>query len=103
MAANYSLIAVQIGDALKYEKSINEIDRIAGAIFPFRCENFPINSITSSRAKLVYDWILSLARQRMEEDERNRLLRSFCDQLSGEGDLPRQSAFDPPCSKRSIG
>ena len=87
MAANYSLIAVQIGDALKHEKSINEIDRIAGAIFPFRCENFPNNSITSSRAKLVYDWILSLARQKMEEDERNRLLRSFCDQLSGESDL----------------
>lgn len=87
MAANYRLIAVQVGDALKYATSINEINRIAGAIFPFRCENFPNNSITSSRAQLVHDWILSLARQRMGEDERNRLLKSFCDQLSGEGDL----------------
>ena len=87
MAANYRLIAVQVGDALKNETSINEINRIAGAIFSFRRENFPNNSITSSRAQLVHDWILSLARQRMGEDERNRLLKSFCDQLSGDGDL----------------
>jgi len=87
MATNYRLIAVQVGDALKYATSINEINRIAGAIFPFRCENFPNNSITSSRAQLVHDWILSLAKQRMGEDERNRLLESFCDQLSSEDDL----------------
>ncbi|MDI9417581.1 MAG: TIGR02391 family protein [Euryarchaeota archaeon] len=87
MAAKYRLIAVQVGDALKYETSINEINRIAGAIFSFRCESFPNNSITSSRAQLVHDWILSLARQRMGEDERNKLLKLFCDQLSGEGDL----------------
>jgi uncharacterized protein (TIGR02391 family) len=87
MAANYRLIAVQVGDALKYATSINEINRIAGAIFPFRCENFPNDSITSSRAQLVHDWILSLARQRMEEAECNRLLKSFCNQLSREGDL----------------
>jgi hypothetical protein len=47
MTANYSLIAVQVGDALKNATTINEINRIAGAIFPFRCENFPNNSITS--------------------------------------------------------
>lgn len=87
MAANYRLIAVQVGDALKYAKSINEINRIAGAIFPFRCENFPNDSITSSRSKLVHDWILSLARQNMDEDERNRLLKSFCDHLCGDRDL----------------
>jgi uncharacterized protein (TIGR02391 family) len=87
MAANYRLIAVQVGDALKNATSINEVNRIAGAIFPFQRETFPNTSITSSRAKLVYDWILSLAKQEMEEDERNRLLKSFCDQLIGENDL----------------
>lgn len=81
MAVNYRLIAVQVGDALKYETSINEINRIAGAIFRFRCERFPNEAITSSRAQLVHDWILSLAKQQMAEEERNRLLRSFCEQL----------------------
>jgi hypothetical protein len=87
MAANYRLIAVQVGDSLKYATSINEINRIAGAIFPFRCENFQNNSITSSRAKLVHDWILSLASQKMGEDERNRLLKTFCYQLCSEDSL----------------
>lgn len=87
MAANYSLIAVQVSDALKNATTINEINRIAGAIFPFCCESFPNNSITSSRAKMVYDWIQSLARHRMDEDERNRLLRLFCDQLCGDDDI----------------
>jgi uncharacterized protein (TIGR02391 family) len=87
MAANYRLIAVQVGDALKYETSINEINRIAGAIFRFGLERFPNDSITSSRAQLVHDWILSLAQQKMGEDERNGLLKSFCEQLCGEGGL----------------
>lgn len=87
MAENYRLIAIQVGDALKYSTSINEINRIAGAIFRFQCENFPNDSITSSRAQLVYDWILSLAKQRMGEGERNKLLQLFVNQLTVEGEL----------------
>jgi uncharacterized protein (TIGR02391 family) len=87
MAANYRLIAIQVGDALKYSTSINEVNRIAGAIFRFRCESFPNDSITSSRAQLVHDWILSLAKQKMGEDERNGLLKSFLDQLTGEEEI----------------
>ena len=92
MVANYRLIAVQVGDALKYATSINEINRIAGAIFPFQREGFPNEAITSSRAKLIHDWILSLAKQKMGEEERNQLLRSFCDQLCGDSDL-RATAY----------
>ncbi len=87
MSGNYRLIAIQVGDALKYSTSINEINRIAGAIFSFRRESFPNDSITSSRAQLIHDWILSLAKQKMGEDERDRLLKSFCNQLAGEGDI----------------
>jgi len=75
VTANYRLIAVQVGDALKYETSINEINRIAGAIFSFQREEFPNEAITSSRAKLIHDWILSLARRKVGEEERNQLLR----------------------------
>ena len=87
MAVNYRLIAVQVGDALKYATSINEINRIAGAIFPFRYERFPNDAITSSRAQMIHDWVLSLAKQEMGGEERNRLLKSFCDQLCGNSDL----------------
>ncbi|CAG9297853.1 hypothetical protein EV690_1783 [Celerinatantimonas diazotrophica] len=44
---NYRLVAVEVGDLLKYDTSVNQINRIGQAIFPFRKENFPNESITS--------------------------------------------------------
>jgi len=79
---NYRLIATQVGDLLKYSTTINEINRLAGAIFPFRRESFPNEAITSQRAQLIYDWILSLAKQEMNPDDRTRLLVRFCHNLA---------------------
>ncbi|RBP79100.1 TIGR02391 family protein [Marinomonas rhizomae] len=78
---NYRLIAIEVGDLLKYDQTINKIDRVGQAIFPFDKECFPNDSITSSRAKIVYDWILSLAKYRIENEKRNELLISFCRKL----------------------
>ena len=47
---NIELIAIQVGEALKYERSINEINRIANAVFKFAREDFPNDSITSKRS-----------------------------------------------------
>jgi uncharacterized protein (TIGR02391 family) len=87
MVANYRLIAVQVGEALKNSTTENEINRIAGAILPFRYKRFPNEAITSSRAKLINDWILSLAKQKIGEDQRDQLLKSFCDQLCRDNEL----------------
>ncbi|MBC7077025.1 MAG: TIGR02391 family protein [Synergistales bacterium] len=81
---NYRLIAVQIGDLLKDSTSVNEINRLAGAIFRFRRESFPNEAITSQRAQLIHDWILSLARQEMDPEERNQLLIQFCHSLAND-------------------
>ncbi|MCD6317752.1 TIGR02391 family protein [Candidatus Aerophobetes bacterium] len=74
---NYRLIAIQVGDFLKYNTTINDINRAAQSVFTFSLENFPNESITSSRAKLIHDWILTLAKQRMNNEERNNLLKKF--------------------------
>lgn len=71
---NYRTIAIEVGDALKYEATVNEVNRIAGAIFRFAREDFPNDAITSVRAKWVHDWILSLAKQRMAGEDRDSLL-----------------------------
>lgn len=78
---NYRLVAVEVGNLLKYDTSINQINRIGQAIFPFPQQSFPNESITSSRAKTTHDWILSLAKQSMDNEKRNELLISFCRQL----------------------
>jgi uncharacterized protein (TIGR02391 family) len=80
-SANYRLIAIQVGDALKYQTSVNEISRIGGAVFGFKNESFPNESITSVRAQNIHNWILSLARQDMNPQERNEKLWLFCSEL----------------------
>jgi uncharacterized protein (TIGR02391 family) len=79
---NYRAVAIEVGDRLKYDTSVNEIGRIAGALFRFRKEEYPNDAITSVRAKLIHDWILSLARQSMSSEERDNLLTQFCLKLA---------------------
>ena len=80
-ANNYRYIATEIGDRIKYNSTINEINRIASSTFNFSKDNFPNEFITSVRAKEVYSWIMTLARQQMSENERNDLLKIFCERL----------------------
>jgi uncharacterized protein (TIGR02391 family) len=79
---NILLIAVEVGDALKYSTTLNEIDRIGGAIFPFHRDDFPNDAITSSRAKRIHDWVMSLGRHNCTADDRSRLLTSFLQRLA---------------------
>jgi len=74
---NYRLIANQVSDLLKYDTTIKEIERTAESIFNFNVENFSNEAITSQRAKLIRDWVLALARQEMDNDERNQKLVKF--------------------------
>jgi uncharacterized protein (TIGR02391 family) len=74
---NISLIAIEAGDALKYDTSVNEIDRIGGAVFPFTRDEFPNNSITSARAQRIYDWLMSLGRHLCAPSERAQMAETF--------------------------
>ncbi|MDD3940487.1 MAG: TIGR02391 family protein [Candidatus Pacebacteria bacterium] len=74
---NYRFVAIQVGDLLKYDVVNNEIDRAAKSVFKFKREDFPNTSITSSRAQLIHDWILSLGIQKMTDFERNKQLIEF--------------------------
>jgi uncharacterized protein (TIGR02391 family) len=74
---NIPLLAVEAGDALKYDTTVNEIDRIGSAVFPFQRDDFPHDSITSVRAKHIYDWLMSLGRHSCTPQERSRLASTF--------------------------
>ena len=79
---NYKLIAIQVGDELKWVTSVNEIGRAASAVFPFGRRDYPLGSITSVRAQLIYDWIMTLAAQKMAESEKQQLLADFVDAIA---------------------
>ncbi len=82
MKMNYRLVATDVGDCLKYASTINEIDRKGKALFSFQKESFPNASITSVRAQCIYDWVLTLAKQEMENSKRNELLLTFCEAIT---------------------
>lgn len=78
MPANYKMIALQIGDLIKYERSEKEISLAAQSIFNFNMQEIRISdSITSSRARLFANWVLTLALQRMDLEEKNSRLIQF--------------------------
>ncbi|MBZ4651119.1 TIGR02391 family protein [Thermosipho sp. (in: thermotogales)] len=76
---NYRLIAIQVGDLLKNVTTVTCINQVARSVFNFSCEAFPNKSITSKSAQLIHDWILSLAKQEMNNVERNKELLEFVD------------------------
>ncbi|MCD6490733.1 MAG: TIGR02391 family protein [Candidatus Korarchaeota archaeon] len=81
---NFRLIGIKLGEGLKYTASINEINRIASAVFDFEVSSHPHESITSSRSQLIYDWVMTLAEQPIEEKKKLQLLQEFINALAPE-------------------
>jgi len=79
---NFRLIANQVGDILKFNTTVHEIERAAKSVFNFNREDFPNEAITSSRAKLIHDWILTLAKQEMTREERIQKLLEFLELIT---------------------
>lgn len=87
---NIKLLATEVGDTLKSVSSVPEIDRLAQSLFPCSKDTFPNDSITSIRAKHIYDWFLSLARHPMEASERSRVLHSFLYRVSPNDEIRKK-------------
>lgn len=81
---NIRLIAMQFGDLLKYDTSLNIIDRIEQSILKVSKESFPNSYITSQRAQAIHDWLMSLGKQKIEQDERAKKIVEFCMELSSD-------------------
>jgi len=74
---NPKLAAIKIGDLLKNDITMNEISRIASGIFPFSKEQFPSEGITSSRAQIIYDWLMTLFNQKISDTEKLQYFQTF--------------------------
>jgi len=83
---NFRALATELGDALKYDAVLNEIDRTALSIFPSGCvrRDFPNPAITSQRAKKVYDWILSVEGYAIPNEEKKKYIVEFAKRITPE-------------------
>jgi len=82
---NFKLLAVELGESLKYDTTFNEVERIGSAVFPFPRVDHQSSGITSVRAQCIYDWVLSLSEQRLPEAEETDLLRQFVAKIAPSG------------------
>lgn len=78
---NYELLAVKLGDAIKWERSVNEIERIAQATIGLSRKQYQHPNITSVRAQTIYDYIKTLESVRMPEDEKRRRIHQLVTEL----------------------
>lgn len=83
------LAAVRIGDLLKYSTTINEINRTASSLFSFGRESFPIEGITSARANLIFEWLMSLFKQTFSDAEKRDLAKMFLTNITPEAERPQ--------------
>lgn len=82
MSANYKMVALQIGDKVKWTKTEKEINLAAQSVFNFNMEEIRISdSVTSSRARLFSNWVLTLALQKTDLDQKNNKLIQFLETL----------------------
>ena len=81
---NFKWIGVKLGEGLKYQTSVNEINRMASAVFDFEVCPHPNTSITSSRSQTVYDWVMTLSEQPISEERKSQLLKQLIDTLTPE-------------------
>jgi len=86
---NFELIAFKLGDAIKwgrYERTLNEIDRIGKAVLRISKREFRESSISSERAQSIYSWVKSLEGSRLLQDEKIGRFSEFIREL-----LPEES------------
>ena len=79
---NFKLIATKLGEGLKYSSSINEINKVANAVFDFSKMPHYRPYVTSSCSALIYDWVMTLSEQPIDEKSKLRLLDEFIDNLT---------------------
>jgi uncharacterized protein (TIGR02391 family) len=81
---NLQHIATQFGDKLKYDTTVNEIDRVGHSVLKVNKEEFPNNAITSVRAQTIYNWIMSIGKASLNSEDRQIRLVTFCLELTPE-------------------
>ncbi len=72
---NYKSIATKFGEEIKYAISINEIRREFSTLTELSLENYPNDSITSSRSQLTYSWVMTIGNSSLPEIDKKNIIR----------------------------
>ncbi len=81
MNLNYKLIATQLGESIKYESTINEINRTFLSLTDLTLIQYPNPAITSSRSQTAYDWVMTMSNSSLTENKKASLIKEAIELL----------------------
>lgn len=81
MTLNYKLIATQLGESIKYESTINEINRTFLSLTNLTLLQYPNSAITSSRSQTAYDWIMTISNSSLSENKKASVVKDAIELL----------------------
>ena len=87
-AVDFEPLALKLGEALKSHTTLEQINRVASAVFDFKDSVHSHPSIASIHAQTIYDWIMTLGEQPTSKRKKLKLLREFIGTLA-----PKDSPF----------
>lgn len=82
------LAAVKIGDLLKNDTSVKQIDRTASSIFGLDRQSHEHPGISSERAQRIFDWLMSLYQLSRPDAEKHRLATMFVTNITPDARRP---------------
>jgi hypothetical protein len=67
---SYKNFAIQLGEAIKWDSSVNGVHRTFSALVELPVKEHPSVGITSQRAQAVYDWVMTIAGSALPESSK---------------------------------
>ena len=96
LSPNYRLVAVDLASKAKDRHTYAKLSLLASAVFDFEKVEHPREEFTSSKAQLVYDWIMTLAESDMPETSKREKLAEFSESLVGDDAVLGMPILEPP-------
>jgi len=72
---NYKFVATQFGEAVKYDTTVNEVNRTFNALTNIKRKNYLNDAITSVRSSLIYSWVMTIGDSNIDEQEKIKIIR----------------------------
>lgn len=79
---NFKRLATKLGQGLINQSTLKNTGRVASSIFDFEVQSHPNPNFTSSNALLIYNWVMTLSEQPIDEETKLDLLNQFIQELA---------------------
>lgn len=81
-AVDYHFLAIKVAESLKRKTSLSYVREVAEAVFKFDASPHTDLRITDTISQEIFDWIMTLSEQSIDNEEKLRLAKKFIGYLA---------------------